>query len=555
MERRNNDVPVVFLLDTSSSVKGEGIAQIKEAFRSIIKGYADQPVVNHRVAVITFGREVKIVQNFSNDYNAILHLLDDIECEGPSPLGKALILAANDLFTGNQGLIGPFSIREILVIMTGGHATTTEDITMDSEIERDEKVAVLQLLGSLRKVYHIVAVPVGRDPDMCFLGSVVYSSKCGKLLNVEGTAQFARYSNNMIIASEIIGKMPTVDYSMGDVTAAVIASEGPGVTTEKDLSDIYEILTNREAYQMNYYSRDSIENDLYGEKDSKLPPIGTRVRRGLHWPYFGQDSNRSGTVIGHRPDYHNVSVEWDTSMVFPYHYDTDGNDQSSHVVVCDEPRILLQRENIAVGCLVKRGPDWKWFDQDGGEGNIGSVYRVKKDKTVHVRWPNGKKSNYRFGYEGRYDVSLWSVINDPFDETTLRRMREQHNSRKDNSKMVAANDGTRSKTNEESLVNALSSKSPRDKNKEKTQVGKNLPEKDKSAEGCKRSSPTIEYEIEALRGKNATHCNFSDKPCSWEWKTRHGKWVSFPKSENDKIQKAFDKNRKGTVLVKIDEDL
>lgn len=38
MERRNNDVPVVFLLDTSSSVKGEGIAQIKEAFRSIIKG-------------------------------------------------------------------------------------------------------------------------------------------------------------------------------------------------------------------------------------------------------------------------------------------------------------------------------------------------------------------------------------------------------------------------------------------------------------------------------------------------------------------------------------
>lgn len=29
--------------------------------------------------------------------------------------------------------------------------------------------------------------------------------------------------------------MPTVDYSMGDVTAAVIASEGSGVTTEKDL--------------------------------------------------------------------------------------------------------------------------------------------------------------------------------------------------------------------------------------------------------------------------------------------------------------------------------
>lgn len=52
---------------------------------------------------------------------------------------------------------------------------------------------------------------------------------------------------------------------------------------------------------------------------------------------------------------HNVSVEWDTSMIFPYHYDTDGFDQASHVVICDEPRILLQREKIAVGCLVQRG--------------------------------------------------------------------------------------------------------------------------------------------------------------------------------------------------------
>lgn len=36
---------------------------------------------------------------------------------------------------------------------------------------------------------------------------------------------------------------------------------------------------------------------------------------------------------------------------------------------------------------------------------------------------------------------LFLFISDPFDETTLRRMREQHNCRKDNSKTVAANDG------------------------------------------------------------------------------------------------------------------
>lgn len=116
--------------------------------------------------------------------------------------------------------------------------------------------------------------------------------------------------------------------------------------------------------------------------------------------------------------------------------------------------------------------------------------------------------------------------------------------------------GTRSKHNENSLVDASSNiRNPRDVNKKKTKIGENLPEKDKLAEEGSRNSPPIQHEIEALGGKNALNCSFSDRPCLWEWKTRHGKWVSFPKSENDKIQNAFDKNRKGTVLVKIDEDL
>ncbi|XP_065943342.1 uncharacterized protein [Magallana gigas] len=536
-QRKYGSVPVVLLLDISNIVKGEAFSQMKEAFVSLIKGYANQPLVTHKVAVITFGREVNIVQNFSEDYNTILHLLDDTVCEGPSQFGKALELAMDVLRDReNRGLVGPFSIRR-LVIMSGGHAIN-KDFTEDIENERNEKMSILQLVGKIRKAFHIVCVPVGRDPDMCFLGSIAYSSKSGKLLKVDEAAQFARFSTNMVIASEIIGKMPTVDYSLDDVTAAVFSIGGGGSTTETDLSDIYEILINRQAYQMNFYSRDNIESDLHGERNSRLPPIGTRVRRGPNWSYFG-----------HRIVYHNVSVEWDTSMVFPYHYDTGGDDQGSHVVVCDEPRILLQREKIAVGCLVQRGPDWKWFDQDGGEGNIGSVYRVKDDKTVHVRWPNGKKSNYRFGYDGNYDVSLC----DPFDENIMRRMKEQrHDWSKNNAKMVASNDGTRSKYNKKEFASAASNiRNPRDINKKNTEIC----EKDKMAEGGKRNSPPVQHKMEGLGGKNALNCNFSDRPCSWEWKTNQGKWVSFPKSEIDKIQNVFDKNRKGTVLVKIDEDL
>lgn len=47
---------------------------------------------------------------------------------------------------------------------------------------------------------------------------------------------------------------------------------------------------------------DLIESELHAEGDPRLPPIGTRVRKGPNWPflYTGQDSNVCGTVIGHR---------------------------------------------------------------------------------------------------------------------------------------------------------------------------------------------------------------------------------------------------------------
>lgn len=52
-----------------------------------------------------------------------------------------------------------------------------------------------------------------------------------------------------------------------------------------------------------------------------------------------------------------------------------------------------------------------------------------------------------------------------------------------------------------------------------------------------------------------TDSNTSPNSSFWEWKTKQGRWISFPKSENEKIQNAFKKNRKGTVLVNINEDL
>lgn len=112
-----------------------------------------------------------------------------------------------------------------------------------------------------------------------------------------------------------------------------------------------------------------------------------------------------------------VHVEWDTGIRCNYSHGFGG---IYNVVVCDEPRIP-EDGFAAVGCFVKRGSDWKWEDQDGGIGSIGTVYRLKNDATVYVRWPSGRKGNYRFGYNGKFDVEVC----DPFSPEVNQAVKDQ----------------------------------------------------------------------------------------------------------------------------------
>lgn len=69
---------------------------------------------------------------------------------------------------------------------------------------------------------------------------------------------------------------------------------------------------------------------------------------------------------------------------------------------------------MEVGLRVVRGPDWKWGNQDDGEGHVGTVVEIGKpgsttspDKTVVVQWDSGSRTNYRVGYQGAYDLRIF----------------------------------------------------------------------------------------------------------------------------------------------------
>ena len=58
------------------------------------------------------------------------------------------------------------------------------------------------------------------------------------------------------------------------------------------------------------------------------------------------------------------------------------------------------------GERVVRGKDWKWYDQDGGEGSLGTVIGpdIYHEGWIEVKWDCGHKNNYRVGAQEAYDL-------------------------------------------------------------------------------------------------------------------------------------------------------
>ncbi|CAE7417235.1 Spag1 [Symbiodinium sp. CCMP2456] len=81
--------------------------------------------------------------------------------------------------------------------------------------------------------------------------------------------------------------------------------------------------------------------------------------------------------------------------------------------------VVLKEQRI--GVRVRRGPDWKWGNQDGGAGNWGTTV-VDSDpdmplRWIKVQWDHGEKKSYRVGAEGKYDLIFAVEDGDVVEET------------------------------------------------------------------------------------------------------------------------------------------
>ncbi|XP_062603204.1 uncharacterized protein LOC134264974 isoform X1 [Saccostrea cucullata] len=551
---------VMFALDTSGSMAGEAFQQMKTAFIDIIDEYAKNRM-DETVAVVTFGEEVKFCHYYSNNYQSLKRCLDDVVCRGASPIQAAITLCLSGLAFGGGYTtgIGMFRVVAKLILITDGKSTTSDMIGGEEDEDLMDPVetrkSLMNLIGDIGRVIPLNCIPVGEDPDICLLGSIAYTSRGGKLIQPQQARQYGRFHLNMRKAAEVLQNIRKDNFSHEDVEQAMTSTGLINQLTEEDKDDVLEIINARGTYKHRHGEDDEEDDDENCEFNPQMPPVGTRVRRGPDWKWGDQDCHGPGTVVNHNDNGKHgwLRVVWDAGLNFPYRYGSNGMFENFDLVECDEPRILND-ELIAVGCLVERGPNWQWEDQDGGKGSIGVVYKMKRNAVVHVRWPNSNKSNYRFGYDGKFDVKLC----DPFDSDVIRRLRQQKQEAGEMASKLA-NDTSNTKSPE------IES---REEERGRTHLsirsltvtpfvnGPVLPYGKNPNTTSKCDDPGDVYHYSKTSGfiddKHENEAEAKSPPTDiWQYRDKDGQWVNFPKEMSQKIDTDYRKNNRATVLINI----
>ncbi|XP_070574611.1 uncharacterized protein [Ptychodera flava] len=385
----------VLCLDTSGSMAGRGLAELKKACKEFLLGVhqtSQQFDLKENVAVVEFGLSVRVVQTLTNDYSRVLRAINGLTPGGKTPMAKGLLEAMREIIVrgGVLSLPGGKKMTPRIILMTDGQPDN-----------RDEVVSVALSYGPLWK-----SVGLPHPIPIACVG-------CGAEVDKELLAVIAKFTNGMFVLGDV---SQLSDFFRKQVLLIQFVAK-----FSHDIEQLRNLLLLRHFFQQMGQAVE--EEELQGlftlllamlilsdddEDDDDLelegyPTLGARVRRGRDWKWGNQDGNGVGTVVKHKRG-GVLKVEWDTGRCNEYRHGAEG---ARDIRVVDEPRKYVRGQGVQVGMRVVRGEDWRWGDQDGGRGNVGAVYKVEPDEefNVHVRWPNGTKNHYKCK-DGHTDVQV-----------------------------------------------------------------------------------------------------------------------------------------------------
>lgn len=510
------------LLDMSGSMAGKPFNEMMAAVRAFVEGISTISValgITENIGITTFGAQTEVVLHMTNEYDKALEALELMFPSGPSPMAAGLYMALACCL----GHTARTSIRNVpvgsrIILFSDGRGTpdttTAGEDDRESPFEFMKEVWLKEAAEDLeRRKIRVYTVPVcSTDTKMM---ETVCRTTHGKMYSVNETHKLIKMTQNTVQAINMIENGTDFgDISAGEQSSSEYSKYLRGPDWE-EVEHLGKFLVNQASFMCN--------TEL---EDSHLPPLGSRVRRGPDWHYGNQDQGGPGTVVGHDRDHIRVWVEWDCGHLNVYTFSPlFGRD----LVLVDEPRILTG-EIIAVGCLVERGDDWKFRDQDGGVGNIGVVINVNANGNILVRWPNKKKRRYKFGCDGLFEVKLCD--------------RQNTNER----------NGTRMTKQEKPVIGAEKPESSSILKLDENNEDRRSPKVGGSMENVSDKETMKRLSIEELNRRNR-HMQTKEQTdldnIVWTYK-KDGEWHRIPKDINDKMEKAYGRNKHGSTILELD---
>ncbi|XP_052277941.1 uncharacterized protein LOC127876647 isoform X2 [Dreissena polymorpha] len=499
VELREQGMDTLFLLDVSESMKGSAWVQATGFITNFLECLQGSSSLHDQafehVALVTFGGETRVHQHLTCDYLQIQRKLDVLKPSGPSPLLggvimlEAAILGASRIFVSNNYKIPPrvFLITDGKPTLSSLIGEKDSDKSTLTPKEREALLTIVLRIHSLKIRFY--PVPVG-FADRSLLQEIASLTEGSVVSSEDWKIQAAAFKNYQL--------------------ASRLGAEGlnpllTGSMSEADLQQCLDFLRTHDKKRK--------------IKEKKgLPHLGSRIEL---YPIgtSGYGSGRIGTVTKHMEN-GNIGATWD----YP---DGDGDIRSElsalQVKHVDNPRVLMD-ELIAPGCRVRRGPDWHFPDQDGGAGNLGSVYKVNLNGIVKVRWDNSNTNSYRFGMDGKFDLEIVEV-----EPTAAHRTGAFKNNRVHKNRAVASKYSGDVKEERASPVTTYAPILSQ------TSAAGNLTKEETVVEINRRNKPPVVA------------------PRQWFWQ-RGSEWKPFADDVNVVIEEKYQTNPNGTVVINIDNE-
>lgn len=422
----------ILVLDTSESMRGDGINQAKEAIEKLmseLENISMESGLEENVCLITCGSETSVVQHLTNDYQLIRRSLERVQPRGSTPLQRAISLVVAAVNRAQRESVLAHIMNPRVIILSDGHATNplnlhAQESTSES-ISRQETPGVIKVMKFLISslCLKFIYIPVG-NPDSTFSNSL-HDVPMVHIVLAGDVRSLASFHMQQKVTAQVKDNQKKGQSITKETVKASGRSQFPSLK-DRDVDAVMVLITEANAPR---------------EFVARYPQPGVTVesiRRspGFNVPQGGTEIDSfSGAFPGMNRMGGDVPQDWPprdtTLMQFQLPDQMRGPDgpeaqaEEAEEITQEKINELLEkygggppkRDNLPIplrpGVRVTTGPNWMWRMngvEEHAEGTVVESHPDEENPTgefdgwIRVKWDDGVEEDYRFGLDYEFDI-------------------------------------------------------------------------------------------------------------------------------------------------------